>query len=1104
MAANHEPEDEIVVLFEQRSTQKKKKSAMRAPLVRLVSPEISLVSSRGTQEIQQLTDVKPVKQLAITVAIKNLALHLQTVSPSTASRSRTGTWRPDSNAQRLILKLGSVEGLQFQGLQSLPGFLHKSIQPSQLIEVAVTKISRPTGSSRVSSQHSSERDTTVVEAYELKIIYRLQERKAVKIGSNGRTNQRCKIEDRGSRNGSHSKATKIADHEDVILISSDEDEGPQSAARNKKAGCLGNRKDSDEDIKMKADDVKPDSDERSSPTSAQTSYELSCYLNLNGFDTSEETKGLQHVLHNSDRSSVKPTPTDSLSDADDEQTDLDETIKRFKNCTQLVAFLKKDERLIGLRPDLERPQTSSPAPRVEQNNPNDGDATPLISGDEILNGPKADLETRQTKSPPLSAQHSNDTPTALISGLPAFDRDSQNAENIDKDGRSEEDPAPTLEDNGGDRNDSAMEFEMMNLDDSVNRVGEQEGSDERTRDNTTPTDEPDSGINTNTSHAPSQSIVADENGKQDGPDDTHDRNEQVQTDLSQSDLMDVDEFNRGDNPSPDCGATASPNDPKTISSIAGLRDSQSNNPDDSGSDSDDTSMDFMNFLFEESTTPPFEELHRDPTSNRNTSPDHDLFQPFDPVTIPSTAPPQPPITEGNNPSLANITDAGPEQEQTELERALNEVNARYDFFNDSDPFHSHLSTPEDCIMDGPIAGSLDESDTRVTPPVSVQVDTSSTTPNPSPRMNGRRGRPASPPAPGAVQPDRMEVDIPVPADKPADIPARDNFPADSRDTVRTQTQVPAVAGAQADIPVTVGTTNDIAVPGGTPADIPVTVNRPVDPPAPKRRPTSGPATAGMPGDIPVLVGPSTDIPPPTDKSWSKEKSTKATTRSQGTRSRLPNLKKKTHRPVGKNKRRVGADDGSESSSESFISTDDSSESDSQRSSTMLPSQPQLSGLLGKGPKGNGEPLSYHVLSVRNAALEDFMKRYTAQSRKKIGQLGRQAERLKRTSTKKSVVCRNLKNRLQNKDDKILEFNQDYPSELQSLEHKLKVRMVPIMYNQLRSARAELAQQDTEIEIHRKERELQTLIREDLEAECKQLEAKIRRLESNQNSLMELF
>ncbi|KAA1122669.1 hypothetical protein PGTUg99_004744 [Puccinia graminis f. sp. tritici] len=35
-----------------------------------------------------------------------------------------------------------------------------------------------------------------------------------------------------------------------------------------------------------------------------------------------------------------------------------------------------------------------------------------------------------------------------------------------------------------------------------------------------------------------------------------------------------------------------------------------------------------------------------------TSPDHDLFQPFDPVTIPSTAPPQPPITEGNNPSLA--------------------------------------------------------------------------------------------------------------------------------------------------------------------------------------------------------------------------------------------------------------------------------------------------------------------------------------------------------------------------------------------------------------------------------------------------------------------
>ncbi|KAA1122671.1 hypothetical protein PGTUg99_004815 [Puccinia graminis f. sp. tritici] len=122
---------------------------------------------------------------------------------------------------------------------------------------------------------------------------------------------------------------------------------------------------------------------------------------------------------------------------------------------------------------------------------------------------------------------------------------------------------------------------------------------------------------------------------------------------------------------------------------------------------------------------------------------------------------------------------------------------------------------------------------------------------------------------------------------------------------------------------------------------------------------------------------------------------------------------------------------------------------------MLPSQPQLSRGFHEAVYGT-EP-------------------------EEIGQLGRQAERLKRTSTKKSVVCRNLKNRLQNKDDKILEFNQDYPSELQSLEHKLKVRMVPIMYNQLRSARAELAQQDTEIEIHRKERELQTLIREDLEA-----------------------
>ncbi|KAA1122666.1 hypothetical protein PGTUg99_004586 [Puccinia graminis f. sp. tritici] len=124
MAANHEPEDEIVVLFEQRSTQKKKKSAMRAPLVRLVSPEISLVSSRGTQEIQQLTDVKPVKQLAITVAIKTWP-YIFRLSPLPPLQDR---------------ELEPGGQIPTRSLQSLPGFLHKSIQPSQLIEVAVESL----------------------------------------------------------------------------------------------------------------------------------------------------------------------------------------------------------------------------------------------------------------------------------------------------------------------------------------------------------------------------------------------------------------------------------------------------------------------------------------------------------------------------------------------------------------------------------------------------------------------------------------------------------------------------------------------------------------------------------------------------------------------------------------------------------------------------------------------------------------------------------------------------------------------------------------------------------------------------------------------------
>ncbi|KAA1122670.1 hypothetical protein PGTUg99_004762 [Puccinia graminis f. sp. tritici] len=169
-------------------------------------------------------------------------------------------------------------------------------------------------------------------------------------------------------------------------------------------------------------------------------------------------------------------------------------------------------------------------------------------------------------------------------------------------------------------------------------------------------------------------------------------------------------------------------------------------------------------------------------------------------------------------------------------------------------------------MDGPIAGSLDESDTRVTPPVSVQVDTSSTTPNPSPRMNGRRGRPASPPAPALFSLIGWRLIFRF---RPISqlISQQETI---SRQIAgiqwRTQTQVPAVAGAQADIPVTVGTTNDIAVPGGTTGRYSSHSQQTGGSSGSKEEADgSGPATAGMPGDIPVLVGPSTDIPPPTEQ-----------------------------------------------------------------------------------------------------------------------------------------------------------------------------------------------------------------------------------------------
>ncbi|WAR59958.1 hypothetical protein PtB15_11B599 [Puccinia triticina] len=342
MAPAHD-EDEIVVLFEQKSRQKSRK-VLRA------SPEIQVYPHRPTKEIRHLqTDMKPVNQITISVAIKKLNVHRRFVCLSNESRCLTGSWRPpsasacsspDFNSKLLILKLDSVEGLQFQGLQSLPPFLPKAIQPSQLIKVAVIR-----SYAGVGRRSHNERDKEAV-AFKLKIIYKLHGRKDVASGSGRQGSQHSKA---SRKSVSHSKAARGGQDEDIIVISSDEDKGPRQSARNAKTSSTGvGDKNPEKDIKMDIDELKPKSDEEST----QILYEIKCLLNLNPVDSHRDTPQALKIEEDSnvlDMRPENPKQEERLSDLDEGQiSDSDEITTQFKDITKLIMFLREDERHFGL------------------------------------------------------------------------------------------------------------------------------------------------------------------------------------------------------------------------------------------------------------------------------------------------------------------------------------------------------------------------------------------------------------------------------------------------------------------------------------------------------------------------------------------------------------------------------------------------------------------------------------------------------------------------------------------------------------------------------------------------------------------------------------
>ncbi|EFP92999.1 uncharacterized protein PGTG_19012 [Puccinia graminis f. sp. tritici CRL 75-36-700-3] len=495
---------------------------------------------------------------------------------------------------------------------------------------------------------------------------------------------------------------------------------------------------------------------------------------------------------------------------------------------------------------------------------------------------------------------------------------------------------------------------------------------------------------------------------------------------------------------------------KGTSRMAGSEDDSSHQG--SGSERDDPGLDFMDSLFQDSTTPPLvEEPDRNPTENNNQQAagiqQEDLSQRFAEFAIPQEA--QPSSTSLSR-SLWGIFGFSTDrlEEQTELERALNEANARRDFFNASDPFHLHLRSPsKDFLIDHPImAGALDQEHSA-----SVGVQAS---------LSGLIGPRPRDPHQASADPDRPDgaavggaVDIAAPAAhaKPFNIPV-------------------AAAGSSTDHPVPGGHSG-----GDNPPDVTVPTNVPSD----VARCTSA--------DTPGTAGPSADNPPPppAEKSPVDEKIDTKPSRGDKTSSQWLGLievesdpEDETYLPVGKNKMKKSSD----SDSELFFS--------------LLPSEPErLNPVAGNEDQPATERLSYHALSLRNAALEDYMKELMSKTEQRIHHLNEKVNRLKRTSAQKSNAARKLKNRLKAKDKKLSELVRARQVELHAIKLLLDAATESDLHRQLRSLLDQLAQRKALIAQLQKESLLHSVLRFDLQTHRQKLESKLHQLESNPSSLI---
>ncbi|POW12864.1 hypothetical protein PSTT_04107 [Puccinia striiformis] len=401
-----------------------------------------------------LADVKPVKQLSISVAVSSSSVHRQTTSAS-------GQLLNSGFEFEYILILG--RSITFADLSS-----PRTIQAAQVTAAQVIK--------EVGRAKYHDRAVTV---YQLKVTYKSHKLRDGNRGPKRRKKQQCKIEDSVDTTSPPQLARAPTDRE-LVLISSD-DRAPVKTPKDAGARRPVYNNEEDEETKIDIGNFKIDPD--GAPASShQTSYEISCLSNINRSSISQSTHdGPESNQHsdNFNHVSVKLEQEHRSYDSDDEETGPRDTFCRCQNCTQLISFMKRDEHLIGLQQDSENRESSAPA--LEDTN------------------------------------HQ-----------------------------------------GGERNDDAMGFEMLNHESDANSRGENM-TNEGPRDRTTSTDEPDHRTTPDTS----------------------------------------DNSNR-----------------RTSNSDPGpSRDHRDESPNNSGMEKEDRSTDFLNYLFAESSPPPSGDL--DTTSNNN-------------------------------------------------------------------------------------------------------------------------------------------------------------------------------------------------------------------------------------------------------------------------------------------------------------------------------------------------------------------------------------------------------------------------------------------------------------------------------------------------------